>query len=565
MKVAVQPEDLQVLTRTLQEKLLAEVPSGEVFQIKCAVKNKELMVLTQHPVGVTVDTEYLFFVLSEALHSSPTDREQRVQCFIRIFGEELPYARRSLMIKQKKEMRRAIPLSSSLTYTPSIIENEPEAAFDPFIDTPDLLTTQSHRPVKSLLIGITLVGICVFGSGVYLVTRPCVMSECKELQTAQQLNGEFRQRMRDANSANQLIAAQQQLITASTDLSIIPHWSPRYQQAQELKARLSMQSDEINQVVMALQAGDMAETKTQRTANSLEELQDIQYSWRGAIAPLEAVSSSSELYELVQPRLSKYRVSLQAVNQQLLAQEQWLKKLNDAKAVVIVAQEREANAKSLNDWQKSQTTWQVVINALNIIPPTSPAYPEAQKLLLEYKPRLARTRDRATTEQLAARSYQQAISTANQAQTYEQKNQWHVAVTYWSQALQNAQQTSQDSVYYNQSQSLIEPYSTALKQAQAKLQVNINLQQVRNDLEQTCSREIRICTFTINNTGIAVSLTPEYEQMLQTTLSEADLQTPNYWQILQETLGVIGNHVNLPVFIYDTQGQGLYTHLPQGS
>lgn len=565
MKVAVQPEDLQVLTRTLQEKLLAEVPSGEVFQIKCAVKNKELMVLTQHPVGVTVDTEYLFFVLSEALQLSPTDREQRVQCFIRILGEELPYARRSLMIKQKKEMRRAIPLSSSLTYTPSIIENEPEAAFDPFIDTPDLLTTQSQRPVKSLLIGITLVGICVFGSGFYLVTRPCVMSECKELQTAQQLNGEFRQRMRGANSANQLITAQQQLITASTDLSIIPRWSPRYQQAQELKARLSMQSDEINQVVMALQAGDMAEKQTQTTANSLEELEERQYSWRQAIAPLEAVSSSSELYELVQQRLSKYRVSLQAVNQQLLAQEQWLKKLNDAKAVVIVAQEREANAKSLNDWQKAQTTWQVVINALNIIPPTSPAYPEAQKLLLEYKPRLATTRDRATTEQLAARSYQQAISTANQAQTYEQKNQWHVAVTYWSQALQNAQQTSQDSVYYNQSQSLIEPYSTALKQAQAKLQVNINLQQVRNDLEQTCSREIQICTFTINNTGIAVSLTPEYEQVLQTTLSEADLQTPNYWQILQETLGVIGNRVNLPVFIYDTQGQGLYTHLPQQS
>jgi len=564
MKVAVQQENLQLLAKTLQEQLLAEVPSGEVFKIKCAVQKDELMILTQHPVGVTVDSEDIFFLLSEALQSSPTYREQRVQCFIRILGEKLPYARCSFVINQKQEMRRTIPLSSSLSYTPSTIADEAEAEFDNFIDTPDLLATESPRPVKSLLLGITLVGICVFGTGFYLLTRPCVMFECKEIQTAQQLNWEFRQMMAGANSQSQLIAAQQQLTTASSDLSIIPRWSSRYQQAEKLKARLSMHSNEINQVVTALQVADVTEKKTQASANSLEELQNIQYSWRGAIAPLEAISSSSDLYGLVQPRLSKYRASLKAVNQQLLTQEQWLKKLNDAKAVAIVAQQREATAKSLNDWEKAQTTWEVVINALNIIPDYSPAYREARQRLLEYKPQLAKTRDRATKEQLAARSYQEAISTANQAQTYEQKNQWHIAVTYWSQALQNAQQISQDTLYYNQSQSLIEPYSIALKDAQAKLQVNSNLQQVQNDLEQTCSREIQICTFTINNTGIAVSLTPEYEQVLQRTLSETEVETTNHWNILQDALGVIGDHVHLPVFIYDTQGQGLYTHIPQG-
>ncbi|MDB9376608.1 hypothetical protein, partial [Nodularia sphaerocarpa] len=444
MKVAVQQDNLQLLAKTLQEQLLAKVSSGEVLQIKCAVQKNELMILTQHPVGVNVDTKYIFFLLSEALQSLPTYREQRVQCFIRIFGEELPYARCSFVVKQKQEIRQTISLSSSLSYTPSTIEDEAEAAFDPFIDTPDLLSTPSPRPVKSLLLGITLVGICVFGSGFYLLTRPCVMSECKEIQTAEKLNWEFRQLLGGANSENELIAAQQQLTTASSDLSIIPRWSSRYQQAQELKARLSMHSEKINQVVTAFQAADVAEKKTQATANSLEELQDIQYSWREAIAPLEAISSSSELYGLVQPRLSKYRASLQAVNQQLLAQEQWLKKLNDAKAVAIVAQERQGNAKSLNDWQKAQTTWQVVINALNIIPDYSPAYPEARQRLLEYKPQLAKTRDRATKELIAANSYQQAISTANQAQAYEQKNQWHVAVTYWGQALQNAQNTSPD-------------------------------------------------------------------------------------------------------------------------
>lgn len=59
-------------------------------------------------------------------------------------------------------------------------------------------------------------------------------------------------------------------------------------------------------------------------------------------------------------------------------------------------------------------------------------------------------------------------------------------------------------------------------------------------------------------------MTPDYERVIGTTLSDSDLETTNHWYILQETLGEIGDRVNLPVFIYDTQGQGLYTHIPQG-
>lgn len=37
MKVAVQQEDLQLLAKTLQEQLLVEVSTAEVFEVKCAV------------------------------------------------------------------------------------------------------------------------------------------------------------------------------------------------------------------------------------------------------------------------------------------------------------------------------------------------------------------------------------------------------------------------------------------------------------------------------------------------------------------------------------------------
>lgn len=564
MKVAVPHQDLQLLEQHLQAEVLTKVPLGEVWEIKCAAKKDELMILIAHPEGITVNSKHILLMLKKALQSSHNVTAERVQCFLKTSGAEIPYGKCSFILQQGGQLRSPIPPSSALIYIPSAIQDESEAEFDAWEETPDLWTRESEKPVKSLLLGIALMGICVFGSAYYLLTRPCVMSECQEIQTATQLNWNLRKIIRGANSQTELLAIQQQLQTASNNLTNIPRWSSRYAQAQELKGNLSVHLENINQVLTGLKAADVAQQQMPPTGKTVNELQNIQHLWRVAIAPLETISPNNELYSIAQPKLSQYRQSLQTVNQELLTQEQWSKRLNDAKAVATVAQQRQANAKSLQEWQHAQNTWQIAVNALNIIPPTSPDYSAAQELLLQYKPQLVNTRDRATILQTAARNYQQAINTANQAQAYAQNNQWQLAVTYWDQALQNTRQISPDSVYYNQAQQMLQIYTIARQQAQAQVQQINNLQQVRDDVNQICVREIRICTFTINQTAIAVSLTPDYERVIGTTLSDSDLETTNHWYILQETLGEIGDRVNLPVFIYDTQGQGLYTHIPQG-
>ncbi|MBD2676103.1 MULTISPECIES: hypothetical protein [Nostoc] len=594
MKVAVQQEDLQLLAKTLQEQLLVEVPLAGVFQVKCAVNKDELMILTQHPSDVTVDAQTIFAVIEDALQSLAPYREQRVQCFLRVFGEQLPYAKRFLALKQRTELNEgdlgiwasggireedtgtrgrgdtesSFPTSSSsaLTYFPSLDETEDEEVFDPFADTPSLPPSKPTRQVKPIFVGVALVGIVVLGLGGYLLTRPCVMSECKEIQIAEQLKTESPQLIRRAKSEKDLMAVHQRLTTASAALSVIPSWSPRYQMSEELKASLSGRSEKISQVVKALQTASLAAEKIKAPARSLEEIQARQHLWRQAIAPLEAITPNSELYPLIQAKLFSYRISLHAVNQQIQTEEKWLKKLAAAKDVANTAESRQASAKSLKDWQKVQSNWQVVINALRVIPQTSPAYEEAQNLLLEYKPKLATARDRATKEQLAARTYQQAVSTANQAKVYQQQNQWQAAATYWEQALETAKKVSQDSLYYTQAQSLIEPYSTALKQAQEKLQVVSDLQQTRTDLEKTCVNGIQICTFSMGNGGIIVRLTREYDQLRQNSSANPDsgnsdtaVDLTNHLQILQEALAVISDNANLSLFLYDSQSQVIYT------
>ncbi|WP_242044532.1 hypothetical protein [Anabaena azotica] len=589
MTVAVQQEDLQLLSRTLQEQFLAEVPSGEFFQIKCAVNKDELMILAQHPVGVKADTQQIFAVLEEALQSLPPYRDQTVQCFLRMAGEKLPYAKRSLMMKghglwenpvindeKQEDVPHKATSSSALVFPPNDLPPtdavaDEEEVFDPLAGTPDLLTTPPQRPVKPILLG-ALIGITLLGgAGGYLITRPCVMSMCQELEAAQQLNSQFPQLISRAGSENELTTVQQQLETTSAALAAIPGWSSYHQEAEELKTNLSGQSVRINQVIKALQAASAAEAKMQTPASSQGELQARQQMWRQAIMPLEAISPNNDLYRLVQPRLVRYRIQLQNINQQILAQEKWVRKLADAKGVASVANKWEATAKTLQDWQKVQSTWQVVVNALILIPPSSPASGEAQQLLLEYKPKLARARDRVTIEELAAKSYQQLLSIANQAKAYEQKQEWQAAVIYWQQAVQTAKQISNNSLYYNQAQSLIAPYSASLQQAQEKLQLNNSWQQTRVDLNKTCNSEIRICTFTVDDKGIIVKITPEYEQVLQNGTSQTNNQgsdstvdVANHWQSLQQALTIISQNANLPLFIYNAQDQVIYTQTPEG-
>ena len=577
MKVAVQQEDLQLLAKTLQEQLLVEVSSAEVFEVKCAVNKDELMILTQHESDVIVDTQIIFAVIEEVLQSLAPHKEQRVQCFLRVFGEQLPYAKCFLALNQtggwgdegdgEAEEQYFSPISSSaLTYSPSIDETEEEELFDPFADAPNLPTSKPASQIKPILLGAALVGIVILGGAVYLLSRPCVMSECKEIQNAEQLKTKSPQLMRRTKSEKELVALQQQLTAASVALNAIPNWSPRYQVSEELKASLSGRSEKINQVVKALQTESLAAQKVQTPAYSLEELQARQHLWRQAIAPLETISPDSELYGLVQGKLLNYRVRLHAVNQQIFTEEKWLKKLTSAKAVANAAENREATAKSLNDWQKVQSTWLVAINALNTIPLTSPGYQETEKLLVDYRTKLVAARDRATKERLAVKTYQQAVSSAMQAKVYEQQNQWQAAATYWDQALETAKKVSQDSLYYTQAKSLLEPYSAALKQAQEKLQVVSSLQQTRTDLDKTCINGIQICTFSIDNTRIIVRLTPEYDQIRQNNLanpysenSDTAVDVTNHLQILREALAVIGDNANLSLFLYDSQGQVIYT------
>jgi hypothetical protein len=635
MKVTLKKEDMQLIASILEEQLQMELPPDKVFQVRCAIQNDELMILIQHPVNVSLDTQKIFAVLEETLQSQSQCHEQRVQFYVRVSGEKVPYTKNSIIVKPKKiqEDSRIIGEEAStgsdystanhqLIFPPLNILNPPSPSptteenisdnpfnllvddhisdnpfnllvddnisdssyssdtlfgsdhslleesedspgeaekFDPFGDGKNLSKTK-HLSLSSLpiLLGGVLGVAVIFGGGNFFLTRACVIGECKELQIAQQFKSNTQQLIRQAKSQKELVAVQQQIDTVISDLKVIPQWSPRYQSAQEINLSFSDQSAKITQVLKALESANIAEKKTKTPLTRLEELRARQSLWRQAIIPLESIKPGNELYGLVRGNLSKYQSNLQTLNQQLLSEESWLKKLTTAKTVAESALKREANAKSDNDWQRVQFAWQEVVNDLRSIPSNSTTHQEAKNLLTDYQPKLILARNRAKKQAAAALNFKQAVNMANQAKVYETQNKWQAAIASWEQAVQIAKQVSQDSSFYSQAQSLIQPYSTAQAQAKEKQQLDGNLAQTRADLGKSCFNKMRFCIFNIETRGIVVRLTPEYDQALQSNPS-----VQSHLQALQEALGVISENSNLPVFLYNSQGQERYMKMPQ--
>jgi hypothetical protein len=578
MTVATHTDNLQLLANNLQEHLRADVPSGEFFEVRCAVKNNQLMILTQHPQGVAVDTENIFTVLKEALSKNPHEYQQKkIDIFLRVVGVKLPYAKRSLTLEKQSdnenikqvEKNFSVPNSSALTYSPILETDADSSSLLEIPDLPDNSDNSEPKPAFNIkLMVLAAIGVMVTATlgGAYVATRPCLITKCNQLKTAQYLNNSYGELVQKINSDQDLARLQTKIDSATINLRQIPGLSPYSQQSQQLSLSLSNKSEEIQQVFTALQAARIAEQKSKTPVSNLKQLQDRRRLWRQAISPLEAINRDRELYQLAQEKLRSYRTKLQVVNVLLQKEDRYSRKISSAKAVAIVAEKRQATAKTLQDWQKVESTWQVAVNALDSIPAKSPAYSDAQKLISEYTPPLLAAKNHNTKELMAAKTYRQAVNAVSQAKRYERQNQWTAAVTNWQTALNSAQQVATSSAYSVEADKLIAPATVSLQQAREKLQIAVRIQKTRSDLERTCSGEIRVCTYIMGNQGITVRISPAYEQSLQDILIEASTQRDtsiidgvnNHLQTLQQALEAISDNADVPLIVYDAQGNVIY-------
>jgi tetratricopeptide (TPR) repeat protein len=404
----------------------------------------------------------------------------------------------------------------------------------------------------------------------YVLTRPCVFGACEPLQKAQQLDQEVGQTIQNTNSALAIKEAHDQLAEASYLLSTIPFWSGRHQEAQTLLARFSDKAEVLGQVVDALEHGNAAAQKSQNPPHPVPQWREIQWLWQDAIAKLEKIPANSPVYPLVQRKLKEYQANLNSTNQRVIAEQNAQDKVTAARKTAQVAESRVGTASSATNWQQAFSTWESAINLLRQVPQGTMAHAEADQLIAIYQPKLAEANNHRSQEQLSANAYNQAMKLSQEARDLGQQNQWTQAVESWQNALNNVRQVPNGTTYFNDAQSLVNSYTTALNQAEENLRRSQAMQSAKPTLDQTCDGSPKICTYMLAVEAIRVQITPEYDQVVENMMVHTQVSTNNSDRadavnrvnLLLRSLAAISQNTRVPVELYNSDGSKFGTYAP---
>jgi hypothetical protein len=415
---------------------------------------------------------------------------------------------------------------------------------------------------------VSAVGGFVLVSGMYVLTRPCVIGACEPLQQATQLSRAAIQTAQTTESALAIVEAHRQLSESSYLLATIPSWSRHYQSAQTLLNGYEDQAVVLGKVVKALEQANTAAQNSQNPPHPLPKWREIQWLWREVITQLEQIPSSSTLYPLVQRKLQEYRVNLTGINQRVGIEQQAQDRINAARQAGQLAEARAKAAQSAENWQETAATWTAAIGQLRQIPQSTMVYDEAQQLLAIYQPNLTEASNRQAQELVAAKAYTQAVDAAAQARTLEQQNQWSQAKAQWQSALTYARQVPTVTSYYSQVQPLIGTYAQMLQQASQNAQRSVAIQTSRLDLDQACPNAAKICTYTLSPEAIRVQFTSSYAQTVSLTLNNKQPTDNSRSAVLNQvngslrTLADISETTQVPIELYDAKGTKLGTYTP---
>ncbi|UBF23661.1 hypothetical protein K9N68_17980 [Kovacikia minuta CCNUW1] len=600
-------ESLQQFTEKLQVRLLS-LPQNIPVQVQCVVRRGNLMVLNQHAPDEKPDPRLVFRELQRAIqtwipdfteaifNSSPVSPTSQAKLYLRILGQKHPYAYHyfnlclpNLAESATQELTESLP--NSIKQIEETLDRREEANQLPITGSelvlrptdPDWesfsLVEQSSFEEKTIpqvqeasgrsqwlpwiLAGVG-VSVVSFAGGMFLMSRPCMIKQCEPLEKAEMLSQQAAQTLQKAKSEQDLRQAQQQLTEVNLLLKGIPAWSRRHGEAQALLQADQSQLTWVERVLAAESQAESAMQKAQKLPQSAADWQQVQSLWRSAIAQLTPIPQVTPLYPYVQQRLAVYQDNLKTTDQYIVAEQQAQKKLAVAKSTANIASARQGLAQSPENWQRVQVTWQVAVNALRQIPNTTTSFAEAQQLLTEYESKLGIARDRVNQEKLSKYALNQATTLAKKAIALQQQNQWTQAAATWRSALNQLNQISAGTLYYDQAQPLLTTYSTALEQAETQLQQAVAQQKLRADLDRICAGTPKTCIYVMTPDLIRVQFTPTYEKTLQQAYTAGQAGnysllggTVNHVDSLQTALQTLSNNAGIPLEVYSSNGMDL--------
>lgn len=332
-------------------------------------------------------------------------------------------------------------------------------------------------------------GIILLLGGIYIISRPCSLGSCATLPQAQQLAQEGISAFETSPSPESLSVVEGRLTEAVEKLIKIPWWSSYHSQANSLLNLYQGRLDNLEELNRALNQAYQAVDKAQNPPLPAGEWRTIQELWQEAISDLKQLPPDSPFYSFAQTKLKEYQGNLETIKQRLQAEKQSQISLAKAKEAAKLAIVRQNVAQSVEEWQLVYATWKTAIKRVQEIADGTTNTQEARQLLNTYMPHYTKANARLQQEILAQNHYNEALKQAQSAQNSQQNQQWSSAVSHWRSALTALKQIKPNTFVANEAQPLMTNYTLALNQAQINLKKAVNLQQLRQSLEEVCSGE----------------------------------------------------------------------------
>ncbi|MEM9218062.1 MAG: hypothetical protein AAGD25_27435 [Cyanobacteria bacterium P01_F01_bin.150] len=595
------------------------------LSIQGAVKQDSLMIVLNYAdvktIDMRLDVQSIKRALSRFQDEYPQLSKQitvkQIQCYWRQKGEKKPYKGCSFHLpceqakvpenkrvgepiltakrvkkRAKKRVERSRSKVAPTTSGSPTVTNASDSNSIPISSTVPPLELQNAALRRWRLqnwrwgkLGIVLTAVLTaVGMGSYVWSRPCVSSECTILDEARALNASLA--FEETASIKDVTNTYSTLLEINHQLSQVPFWSPDYEEVKDLLSTHEAHTHQVSQVLGAEEQAKVASAASQAPPYPLHDWQTAQQHWQTAIQTLEPVSSNAIVSPLAQTQLQEYQTKLQFVEQKMSQEQTALNYVKAARKFAQRAENHSSLAVSAEQLKHVEADLKNALEQLTGVSEETMAYAEAEHLRAIYEPLLADVRDRLSLETLAEDAYRQAIESAKQSVTFEQEDQWTLAVTHWQQSLDHISQVPENTAYHGQVMPLITSYTTALTNAQEHLQEAVTLQNAQDELAKRCDAVPSICKAVTFDTVLHVWLAADLRESdfvaepapsssqgasgLKTVATSPDIQpqitaaSSNLHEWLKD-ISSVGKTMQVSIQVYGPDGQMFGTYNPQTS
>ncbi len=473
MNTATPKRSLRSLENQLQQCLDAQLLENFPIQVRCAIKNADLLVLAQHEEGVRPDLQQTFKAIHQAILSLSPELAGELRLYLRVFGQVQPYAYHAFKLPQplgevRTDADDVNPLAA-FAWLEKLIEDRgsPRNASAPSSEaevSADRVLTHENRlalPAADETIEnngennenngelVNLKGIEEFPSGLF--------NDSNLIKAVQRQKIKFQ----ELPSWWGQVSAYFFLSVALCSVGLYAFTRPCVLGKCETIARAQQEISEAQQILASAKYAQQFAPVQDKFNLATEQLKQIPV-WSGKHKEARRLLKSSETEATQIDRVMTAMETGAAA---------WKKAQN--------------SPLPLEAWREIELSWSKAIALLEEIPPGSQLYPFAQNKLSEYEANLQAIVQRAKQEEQAAETLAEIRIKADLAYTRQGVatglESWEGIYDLWQETVNLIPRIPPSTMAYIQLQDSVAEYRKQLVNARQQ-QVQENISQETYDL-----------------------------------------------------------------------------------